>query len=269
VRSHAPHDIAYGLRVAALASRVWVTAASAWRTTLGLLVLAVGSTVCFALMLLLIPLRVTRIKVCNYYGKTVGYAIMRITGARPVVRHRERLDGSFPAIYVANHTSMLDAFVSIWLCPVGGCGVMKKQVAYMPFFGQLLLLSGHLRIDRADRGKAIAALSSVAALVKKHRLGIWIMPEGTRSKDGRLLPFKLGFVHLAIATGLPIVPVVLHDAHHIWPWGTLRYRPGDFEIDVLDPISTAGWREEDARLRADEVHDVMARALREAQRPLV
>jgi 1-acyl-sn-glycerol-3-phosphate acyltransferase len=241
---------------------------SVCRTALGLLVLAIGSAICFALMLVLLPSRPTRIKVCNYYGKTVGYAVMRIAGARPIVQNRAGLDGSFPAIYVANHTSMLDAFASIWLCPVGGCGVMKKQVVYMPFFGQLLLLSGHLRIDRADRGKAIAALAGVAALVRKHRLGIWIMPEGTRSKDGRLLPFKLGFVHLAIATGLPVVPVVLHEAQRIWPWGTLRYQPGDLAVDVLPPISTAGWREEDAHRHADEVHAVMAAALHLSQRPV-
>jgi len=238
------------------------------RTTVGFSIIAVGAVVCMVLSILCLPSRVTRIKISNYYGKTVGYAITRMVGARPIIQNRERLDASFPAIYVANHTSLLDAFLSIWLCPVGGCGVMKKQIVYVPFFGQLFVLSGHLRIDRGDRGKAIAALAKVAALVKKHRLGIWIMPEGTRSKDGRLIPFKLGFVHLAIATGLPVVPLVYHNAHRIWPWGTLRYTPGDMRVDVLEPISTEGWREETARDHAALVHDVMARALGEEQRPL-
>ena len=238
------------------------------RTTIGFSLIALGSTICFTIALFLLPSQPARIKLCNYYGKTVGYAIMRIVGARPIVTNRERIDAAYPAIYVANHTSMLDAFVSIWLCPVGGCGVFKRQILFIPFFGQLLFLSGHLRIDRADRGKSIAAFAEIARLVKKDRLAIWIMPEGTRSRDGRLLPLKLGFVHLAIATGLPIVPMVFHDAHRIWPWGKLRYRPADFRVDVLEPISTVGWTEENARDHATLVHDAMASALDKGQKPL-
>ncbi len=94
------------------------------------------------------------------------------------------------------------------------------------------------------------------------------MPEGTRSRDGRLLPFKKGFVHLAIATGLPVVPVVLHGAQRNWEPGTLRFRPMTLEIDVLPKIDTAAWREESAGEHAAEVHAAFCAALRPEQRPL-
>lgn len=243
-------------------------ALSAIRLLIGFLLVAVTATLWMAVAVVLLPWRVLRIKLCNYYGKIVGYSITRLAGARPRVRHAERLDGSFPAIYVANHTSTLDAFLSIWLCPVGGCGVMKKEVVKIPFFGLLYLLSGHLRIDRGDRGKAIAALADVAELVRAHRLGIWIMPEGTRSRTGRLLPFKPGFVHLAIATGLPVVPVILHDVHRVWELGTFRFVPTEVDIEVLAPVDTSAWSAETAQAHADEVHALFAGALREDQRPL-
>ncbi len=244
------------------------TVISFLRLAFGFFVVAVGSTVITVLLVLLLPWRVARIKLCNFYGKTVGRAVVAVAGVTPRVQHRERLDGSMPAIYVANHTSTLDAFVGIWLCPYGGCGVLKKEVTRIPFFGQLAFLSGHLLLDRFNKDKAVEALKETGALVKRHRLGIWIMPEGTRSRDGRLLPFKKGFVHLAIATGLPVVPVVVHGAHKNWEKGAYRLNPMALDIEVLPPLDTSGWREETAGEHADAVHALFVKMLREDQVPL-
>lgn len=234
----------------------------------GFLFVAVMAVVWMLIALLLLPWRALRIRFVNYYGKIIGYSITRLAAVRPIIKNRERLDGSFPAIYVANHTSALDGFLSIWLCPVGGCGVMKKEVYSFPFFGWLYRLSGHLAIDRAKGEQAIAALDETARLVKRHRLGLWIMPEGTRSRDGRLLPFKPGFVHMAIATGLPVVPVVYHEVHKVWEKGTLLVEGRDVRIEVLPPIDTRDWKAETARAHAEEVYALFVAALDEDQKPL-
>ena len=138
------------------------------RVAFGLLVLAVSATVCFTIAILLLPSRIARIKLGNYYGKFIGRTVVWLSGAKLEIFNKERLDGSFPAIYIANHASTLDAFISIWLCPVGGCGVMKKEVAKVPFFGWAYLLSGHLRLDRSKHAKAVASLTEVGELVKKN-----------------------------------------------------------------------------------------------------
>ncbi len=231
------------------------------RLFLGFLLLAIGSTLCLVLALLLLPWRVARIRLCNFYGHSIGRGITYLAGVTPRVAHRERLDGSMPAIYVANHTSSLDAFVCIWLCPYGGCGVFKKEIVRVPFFGWLAALSGHLLLDRGHHGRAVEALRKTAALVKRHGLGIWIMPEGTRSKTGALLPFKKGFVHLAIATGLPVVPVVLHGANRNWQLGSLRFTPMTLDIEVLPAVPTASWTEERAGEHAEAVRAVFEDAL--------
>lgn len=243
------------------------TLGSVLRFVVGFLVIAFWSTLLIPLLVLLLPSRVARIKVCNFYGKVVGRSVTALAGVTPKVDHFERLDGSMPAIYVSNHTSTLDAFVGIWLCPYGGCGVLKKEVARVPFFGQLALLSGHLLIDRFNKERAVEMLKETAALVKKHRLGIWILPEGTRSKDGRLLPFKKGFVHLAIASGIPVVPVIVHGAHKNWEKGTFRFVPMTIDIEVLPPIDTSSWKEETAGEHADAVHALFAERLRDDQKP--
>jgi 1-acyl-sn-glycerol-3-phosphate acyltransferase len=242
---------------------------SLFRLTVGFIVVAVGSVLTICVLVPLLPWRVARIKVCNVYGKVVGQAIVRIAGVRPLFSHRERLDAAMPAIYVMNHTSALDAFLGIWMCPMGGCGVFKKQIVQVPFFGQLAWLSGHLLLDRANHQSAVESLRQTADLMKQHRLGVWIMPEGTRSKDGRLLAFKKGFVHLAIATGFPVVPVVVHGAHRNWKNGSfLEFVPMDMDIEVLAPIDSSTWKEETAGDHAQAVHDLMAARLRDDQKPV-
>jgi len=226
-----------------------------------------GAVVYLLLSLLLLPWRPLRIRIGNVYGKTVAPSVAWILGVRTRVRHRERLAESRPAIYVTNHTSTLDVLIAMWLCPVGGCGTAKKEIARIPFFGWAYWLSGHLLIDRGDREGAIAALAATAEFVRRHRLSIWIWPEGTRSRDGRLLSFRKGFVHLAIATGLPVVPVVLHGAHQRVPGRSFTLIPGELEVEVLEPIDTRSWKPETVGEHVEQAHAVFSRALRPAQRP--
>jgi len=226
------------------------------RFCIGFVVLAILSLITLVVLPFLMPFRVARIKFCNVYGKTAGRAIVALAGVTPRVHNKEGLDGSMPAIYVMNHNSTLDAFLGVWLCPIGACGVFKKEIVYVPFYGWVAYMSGHLLIDRGNKGKAVEALRDIGVLVKEKRLGIWIMPEGTRSRDGSLLPFKRGFVHLAIATGLPVVPVVVHGAFRNWVAKTFQFNPMVLDVDVLPPIDTSGWKEETATDHAESVRDL-------------
>lgn len=230
------------------------------RYAAGFGLIAAVSVIGMPLALLLLPSRTLRIKLTNVLGKITGSAVTWLSGARPRFEHRERIDASFPAIYVMNHTSTLDMFLAIWLCPIGGCGVTKKEVTKVPFLGQLYRLSGHLLLDRGDKNQSVGELTAAAALMKKHRLACWILPEGTRSHSGELKPFKTGFVHLAIATGLPVVPVVVHGANRIWPKGS-TFHGGELPIEVLEPIDTSAWASENSKDHAQMVHDRVAAAL--------
>ena len=238
------------------------------RLCIGFVYMATLAVVTMVLALPLLPWRVLRIKLCNYYGKVVGPVLVWIARATPVFHHRERIAASYPAIYVSNHTSTLDAFIAIWLCPVGGCGVVKKEVADIPFFGWLYRLSGHLKVNRSDHQGAVAALKSTAEVVRRHRLSMWIWPEGTRSRDGRLLPLKKGFVHLAIATGLPVVPVVVHGAHKNWAKHAFTLHPVTVDVFVLPPVDTSNWQVSSTDAHCAEIHAILADALPPDQKPL-
>lgn len=233
----------------------------------GMVTMAVAVTVHFLVLLVLLPSRVLRIKSCNYFGKVVGPAMMWLSGSPVAWYGTENLDPKRPAIYISNHTSIVDIFLGIWLSPVGTVGVAKKQVIYYPFFGQLYWLSGHLRIDRSRSRSAVRSLRELARIVHDNGLSIYIWPEGTRSRDGRLLPFKKGIVHLAKQTGLPIVPVVVHNAHKCWEKSSLAVRRTNIRVDILPAIDTSEWQLSTINEHLELLHGQFVETLNEEQRP--
>jgi len=231
-------------------------------------VMLVVTSVYVLVCLLLLWSRRYRIYSGNLYGKIIGRMVMVFTGITAVFTNRERLSDGPPAIFVCNHSSTIDMWVSMWACPYGGCGTAKREIVKIPIFGLAYLLSGHLLIDRSNRERAIASMAKITELVQAHSLSLWVWPEGTRSRSGRLLPFKKGFAHLAIATGLPIVPLVFHNADLLWPGGSLRPASGQLQIEVLPDIDTSGWTAEGVEKHCKEVQDVFEAALDDRQKPL-
>jgi 1-acyl-sn-glycerol-3-phosphate acyltransferase len=246
---------------------VLATLANVLRLFLGLIVLGFNTTLCMIACALLMPSRVARIKVCNYYGKVTGPLMMKVSGCPLEFEGMEHLDGDRPAIYVSNHTSIVDIFLAIWLSPVGTVGIAKKEVVYYPFFGQMYLLSGHLRIDRGKSEKARASLAALGEVVRQNKLSIYIWPEGTRSRSGRLLPVKKGVVFMAEQTGLPVVPIVVAGAHEAWVKNTLRMSPVPIKVTILPPIDTSTWTGKTADAHALEIHEAFRSALPAEQQP--
>ncbi|KAB5534816.1 hypothetical protein DKX38_017902 [Salix brachista] len=137
------------------------------------------------------------------------------------------------------------------------------QICY-PIFGQLYVLANHLRIDRTNPAAAIQSMKEVAHAVVKNNLSLIIFPEGTRSKDGRLQPFKKGFVHLALQTCLPIVPMIFTGTHRAWRKGGLHVRPAPITVKYLRPIKTDDWTDDKVNDYV-RLHDKYVENLPEAQ----
>ena len=231
------------------------------RFTFGFVWLGFWSLLCMCLMILALPFRTLRVRIGNFCGKIIGPVVSRLVGAKIINPDSKKLNASAPAIFITNHTSALDVFVGMALCPYGGCGVGKKEILKIPFFGQAYWLAGHLLIDRSNNAKAIASMAKLSDFVKSKNLSIWIWPEGTRSMDGKLIPFKKGFVHLALETGLPVVPVMLHGAHEVWPAKTMQFYPGNVEVEVLDPIETDKWSKDTVDDHVEHVKSIMTKSL--------
>lgn len=149
-------------------------------------------------------------------------------------------EASSPCIYVANHQSLFDIPALVLAVKADFRIVAKRELLYIPVFGWALWLAGFIFIDRSDRDKAIRRLEKS---VRKIRRGcsIVVFAEGTRSADGRLLPFKKGGFILAIRAAVPIVPVSIRGGREVLPKGSLHVTPGDIEVVFGTPIATSDY----------------------------
>ncbi len=240
----------------------------ALRIAFGVAVYAVCAVVVLVALLACLPSRTLRMRIGNHTGRFTGRLAAWLSGSSYHVRGVEHLDPKRPAIYVANHASILDIVLGIWLAPVGTVGVAKKEIVLYPFFGQYYWLAGHLRIDRKNARSALRTLRELSALVAKHALSVFIWPEGHRSLDGRLRPFKRGAFRLALETRLPIVPVVIAGSHRAWPRGAVRLVRANVDITCLPAIDTTSWTAETLGEHVQQIEDLFAATLPPAQKPL-
>jgi 1-acyl-sn-glycerol-3-phosphate acyltransferase len=234
---------------------------TALRIALGTFYLMVTIPSFFTILVLTIWSRRRRIYLTNRMGRILSDHMLRIIGAKPTCKNREALDNSGPAIYVANHGSSLDVFIFGWACRPGTCGIAKKEIVWAPFVGPIVWLSGFLLIDRSNPGQALASMRRSTEFLQKSGLSAWVMPEGTRSMDGSLGPFKRGFVHMALQSKLPVIPIVIHDAHIVWPMDKLIFKSAEVEVEMLDPIDTSNWNVRTAQDHAASVRERIAHAL--------
>ena len=102
-------------------------------------------------------------------------------------------------------------------------------------------------IDRNDRDGAVAAMRPLVEEALLRGKSLAVAPEGTRSGTGRLGPFKKGAFRLAMAGGVPVVPIVFRNANDVWPLGTQFMRPGTVDVVVHPPIPTDDWTDDDPR----------------------
>ncbi len=133
--------------------------------------------------------------------------------------------GSEPALVMSNHQSAYDIFTLMHVHPTSLRMIAKKQMFALPIMGGGMRAAGFVSLDRADRDKALAALEE-AKRVMSSGIHVWIAPEGTRSNDGALLPFKKGGFMVALQTGIPIVPVTVDGTREVLPAKDFVVRKG-------------------------------------------
>jgi len=173
-------------------------------------------------------------------GVGVGLAGVRLVGVKVEVVGSEKLDWRRTFIFMCNHVSNLDPPIVIPVMPRRTSVLVKKELFRVPLLGWAMRLASLVPVDRRNREAAIASLR-FAADVLRSGVNMTIWPEGTRSPDGRLLPFKRGPFHLAMETGVPIVPITLAGTHEIWRKGEFAIHPGTATVVFHEPIDPAAY----------------------------
>jgi 1-acyl-sn-glycerol-3-phosphate acyltransferase len=165
-----------------------------------------------------------------------------------------------PAVYAANHGSVLDILVLFGHLPADFRIVYKRSISFIPLVGWAIRLGGHVPIDR---GRAFRAQRSLEAAARRIAGGtsVVVFPEGTRSSDGTVRRFKRGSFALAIAAGVPVVPVALAGVKDVVPRGLSTLRPGRrIRVRILPPVPSGGFRPGGAEAFAEDVRRRVAAA---------
>jgi len=159
-------------------------------------------------------------------------------------------------VYMANHQSNFDIPVLLGYLPVQFRWLAKAELFKIPVFGRAMLGAGYVEIDRFNRKSAFESIEKAAQRMKDG-VSVMIFPEGTRSKDGSVQPFKKGGFVMAIQSGVPIIPVILRGTWPIMAKSSLRINPGDVEMEIGEPIDTSGYSMETKEELMDRVRDVI------------
>jgi 1-acyl-sn-glycerol-3-phosphate acyltransferase len=183
-----------------------------------------------------------------------SWLILKTSGIRVRVEGLEHVNPQAPAIFCVNHQSSMDIPVLLVNLPFQFRFVAKRSLFRYPFMGWHLRRSGHIAVHRDRPGEARRSLDEA---VRKIREGypVVVFPEGGRSRTGEILPFKAGAFHLAVRSGVPIMPVTLNGTMAVLKPDTVHIRPGRVEMIVHPSIRTAGLTSEDVRQLAERVRN--------------
>jgi 1-acyl-sn-glycerol-3-phosphate acyltransferase len=190
-----------------------------------------------------------------YDWSTVDWARQILWGAgTPVhVEGLERVPRDTPVVYASNHSSVFDIWVLAAVLPGSVRFVAKQELRRVPLIGRAMVRAGHVLIDRAVKSRALEAYAAAAGQIRRGVSAV-VFPEGTRSRDGRLLPFKNAPFALAIVAQVPVVPVYVHQTFEILARGAWRLRPRPIRVLVGEPIPTTGLGPDDRQRLRDRVH---------------
>jgi len=223
--------------------------------------LAIGSF--FSSVLLGMPVmaldRDTR-RWANVVGTAWGELGTALAGIDVQVTGEEHLWSARPAVFIFNHQSAVDVLLLCKLLRRDFVAISKQEVRQNPIFGPLFALAGTVFIDRSNRARAVEALRPAIDALRSG-LSIAIAPEGTRMPTPRLGRFKKGAFHIAMAAGVPIVPLVFRNALDALPKHGIILRPTQVDVVVHPPISTAGWHHDDLDRHVAEVERLYADTL--------
>ncbi|MBW3571554.1 MAG: 1-acyl-sn-glycerol-3-phosphate acyltransferase [Gemmatimonadetes bacterium] len=180
------------------------------------------------------------------------------SGSRAVAHGLENVQPGQPFILVANHVSWFDIFAIAGLLPVDFHFVAKKELEKVPIFGWAWRAAGHISIDRGNRERAVQSLRRAGEQMRAQKSVVVIFAEGTRSRTGRLQPFKKGAFVLAQETEIPIIPTIVTGSYDIMRPDTFLVRPATIHVWFEPPVDPRGLKGDEL---VERVRDVFVHRL--------
>jgi 1-acyl-sn-glycerol-3-phosphate acyltransferase len=163
------------------------------------------------------------------------------------------------AVFLSNHVSNIDPPALFMVLPRIAV-ILKRELRRIPLLGYVMELGGFIYVNREARDSRRQALEQAVETLRSG-ISLLVFPEGTRSRDGRLLPFRPGPFTMAIEAGVPLVPVTVHGTRELMPKGRAAIRPGAITVRFHPPVVTLGIRMADRQRLMTEVRATMQASL--------
>ena len=220
------------------------------------------STIVISLIGLVVALFGNREETLHRMARLWGKMNLAVAGIKVRIEGLQRLS-SPPYVFMCNHQSALDIHALLAELPLSFKWIAKRQLFSIPIFGWAIKKAGYISIDRENAREALKAIEKAAMRIRQG-MNIIIFPEGTRSADGNLLPFKKGGFTLAFRAAVPVVPIGIYGSSALQPKGSfVPLKKGVIYIEVGEPIALEGMEKsqkarvmDDVRLR---IEDLMAK----------
>jgi 1-acyl-sn-glycerol-3-phosphate acyltransferase len=203
-----------------------------------------------ALVCLPVVLLTGDISLMYAWGMGITRLGLRLMGLRPTLHGLEHIERGGQYLFLSNHLSNLDPLMLLPEIPVRIAVFIKRPLMKIPILGYCMALAGFIPVDR--RGDVEAARASVSRAQQVMTSGVSVVSfvEGTRSPDGRLLPFKKGPFYLAMESQSPIIPVSIYGTESMMRKGSLAIRRGRAHITFHAPIRPSDYPDRDALMAA-------------------
>lgn len=231
------------------------------RTFILLIVVAVFAVLLSPIILMCYLLR------CSLPLFLIGKWVLRlarvILGIRLDVSGIERIEKKKAYIFMSNHLSIIDGPLLFMLIPQYLRVIIKKEAFRIPIIAQAMRQAGFIPVDRKRLKGGKESINRASRMIREKGFSFLIFPEGTRSRDGELQPFKRGGIFLAIDSQVDIFPVTIKGTYEMMPKGSFFIKKGKVSVVFHQPVSVEGFDHQNLSLLVDKVRDVIKAGLEE------
>jgi 1-acyl-sn-glycerol-3-phosphate acyltransferase len=194
-------------------------------------------------------------------GKCALWAGQKILGIRLDSSGIERIDKKESYVFMANHLSLIDGPLLFMIIPQFARVLLKKEAFRIPVIGLAMKAVGFVSVDRKGLKGGKKSIDRATRVIKEKGFSFLIFPEGTRSRDGKLQPFKRGGFFLAVNSQVPIFPVSIRGSYALLPKGSFFAKKGKVGVMFHPPVSVRGFDRNNLSQLMDEVRSVIQSGL--------
>jgi 1-acyl-sn-glycerol-3-phosphate acyltransferase len=197
-------------------------------------------------------------RIGHHCARLWGRVALLANGVKVKVEGLELIKGKGPFIFMSNHQGSYDIFVLLGHLPFQFKWLVKKELFSIPFFGWAMGAAGYISLDRQGSRETVEAMNQAAQRIREG-MSVAIFPEGSRSPDGSIQPFKKGGFTLAMKSKVPIIPISITGSREIMPKDRLTASSGEIRIKIGSPIETENYSLKDRSLLMETVNEAISK----------